>query len=182
MQAYDEIGTVLLRAREEHMLTVGDVAKALHIRPRYIEALEGGDMETMPNAAYAKGYLRRYAVYLSLDQEEILRRFDAISKEQSSSFFMPHSFSSEKRAHPQTAAMSGLFLFLLFLVWGLWIRPAHEELSLVEKVPEKIMEEPEKNVAESKQNPCLQAAIGVYPPCYWPLPEPPKSVMFAIKP
>jgi cytoskeletal protein RodZ len=183
MNGYRDIGEILAQARSEHMLSIGEVAKALHIRPRYIEALENGTLTDMPNLTYAKGYLKRYALYLSLDQAEIMRRFEIVFEQQgNSNFFTPHSFSREKRTHPKLAITATIALFFVFMIWAAWIRPEHGAAPLVEKVPEKVMEEPAKPAPPAPQTPCLAPAESVYPPCYWQGPEPTKSIMYLIKP
>ena len=50
------------------------VQQELHIRERYLEALEHDDFEQFPGLVYARGFLRTYARYLGLDAEELLAR------------------------------------------------------------------------------------------------------------
>ena len=50
------------------------VQQELHIRERYLEALEQDDFEQFPGSVYARGFLRSYARYLGLDAEELLSR------------------------------------------------------------------------------------------------------------
>lgn len=183
MQGYKDIGDMLARAREERRMTVADVAAALHIRPRYIEALEQGNLDVMPSLTYVKGYLKRYAGYLSLDLIEVLRRFELATQQDSSAFFIPHSFSHEKRVDSKTVATATLAAGFLLLMWAIWLRPAQDALPVVEMAPEKLMAmEPAEIVAEKQQVPCLREQKSVYPPCIWVRPEPTRSIMYAIRP
>lgn len=185
MQNYQSIGELLARAREERQLSVSEVAGALHIRPRYITALEEGDIAQIPGLPYAKGYLTRYAAFLALDRVEILRRFDMVEASTNTPhFFMPHHFSHEKHIDFATALKCLGLALLLFCIWALWMRPEHGTQSLVDTVPEKVMEpEPvEAPPALKEMSPCLQAQTALYPPCFWPLPEAEPSVMKSIKP
>jgi len=185
MQGYKDIGAILARAREEHVLSVADVAKQLHIRPRYIVALEEGNITLMPNLAYVKGYLKRYALYLSLDQTEIMRRFEMASAEQGNTpFFMPHTFSREKRVHPNTVVVSLIGIAIFFILWATLFRAEHSEISIVEPVPEKVMvQETAPPLPENiTLTPCLRPSKSVYPPCYWPEPEPTRSMLYQLEP
>jgi cytoskeleton protein RodZ len=185
MQGYKDIGELLAHAREERRMTVADVAKVLHIRPRYIMALEAGDIAAMPSLPYVKGYLKRYASYISLDIVEILRRFELASEQgHTSSFFMPHSFSHEKRLDSRHAIVLSLLALFFLILWAIWMRPEQAQVSVVEPAPEKLMEPKSATVSlpTDAQAACLQPQTGLYPPCYWQGPEPTQSVMHLIKP
>ena len=54
-----------------------DIARALHIRLPYVEAIEDGRYDDLPGATYAVGFVRAYAEHLGLDSEEVARRFKA---------------------------------------------------------------------------------------------------------
>jgi len=69
------VGEQLRQAREARQLTLEHVARATHIRVHYLHALETGDFAALPSVAQARGFLRTYAGYLSLDPESLLREF-----------------------------------------------------------------------------------------------------------
>jgi cytoskeleton protein RodZ len=72
-------GQRLRHARETRQLSVEDVANALHLSARHIEALEHEDLNHLPDPSYICGYLRGYARYLDLPAEELLDHFPGIS-------------------------------------------------------------------------------------------------------
>lgn len=183
MQGYRDIGLILMNAREERRLSITDVAKALHIRPRYIEALEEGNLEGLPEYAYVKGYLKRYAIYLALDKVEILRRFELVVEQAGdASFFKPHTFSLEKRVTPDFALISAAVLVLFLFIWALWLRPEQTTAQLVEQVPEKIMPAPEPPKPPIANNPCAREQERLYPPCYLELTaDIPDSIMYRLR-
>ncbi len=184
MQGYRDIGQILATAREERRLSIAEVAQALHIRPRYLVALEEGALEKLPGFPYAKGYLKRYAIYLSLDRVEMLRRFELVAQEAvATPLFMPHHFSLDKHIHLPLALLLAAAGFVVMMAWAWWFRPEHGSLSVVEPVPEKVMEPPVAvSVRSFASVACLRPQNGLYPPCYWPLPEPEPSMMTIIKP
>ncbi|MGC9468784.1 MAG: RodZ domain-containing protein [Anaerolineae bacterium] len=73
----DSLGVWLRRSREARQLELEDVVRALHIRRRYLQALEMGDYEAMPGPIQARGFLRNYARYLGMPVEDVLARYDA---------------------------------------------------------------------------------------------------------
>jgi cytoskeleton protein RodZ len=52
-----------------------DVQRDLRIKATHIAALENADAEAVPHRGYVTGYLRAYARYLGMDEEDVLRRF-----------------------------------------------------------------------------------------------------------
>ena len=71
----DTVGRILRRGRERDRLNLRNVADALRIRYDYLDAIERSDFDRLPGATYAIGFVRSYASYLELDDEEIVRQF-----------------------------------------------------------------------------------------------------------
>jgi len=69
------VGALLRESREQRGVDIEGVARALRIRQPYLIAIEEGRFKDLPGAPYASGFVRSYAEYLSLDADEILRRF-----------------------------------------------------------------------------------------------------------
>jgi transcriptional regulator with XRE-family HTH domain len=73
MQA-GEVGPYLRGLREHFGLSPQDVSARLHIRVRYVEAIESGRFEQLPGEVYARGYLHNYAEFLGLNPEQVVAR------------------------------------------------------------------------------------------------------------
>jgi len=71
----DSVGRLLRQAREHHGHDLPTVAQILRIRLAYLEAIEAGRFDELPGATYAVGFVRSYANYLDLDEQEVVRRF-----------------------------------------------------------------------------------------------------------
>lgn len=71
----ESIGKDLRQAREQLGLTLEEAERATRIRPRYLQAIEDGDLDALPSAVQARGFLRNYADFLGLDSDEILLRY-----------------------------------------------------------------------------------------------------------
>jgi len=70
------IGQQLREAREARSLTLEQVAHATHMRVHYLQALESGELSTIPSEAQARGFLRAYADFLNLNAEPLLADLD----------------------------------------------------------------------------------------------------------
>jgi cytoskeleton protein RodZ len=75
-----DIGATLREARERQGLTIADCAERTRIRAKYIQALEEEKYGSMPEQAYARGFLRTYAVVLGLEPDELVAEFNRKSE------------------------------------------------------------------------------------------------------
>lgn len=71
----NELGALLVSAREGRGLTLEDAERDTRISRRYLRALETGQFEIIPAPVYARGFLRSYSQYLGLDPQEMLGLF-----------------------------------------------------------------------------------------------------------
>lgn len=65
-------GAQLRRAREARGETIHEVAFALKLSPRQVEALEQDDFAALPGMAFLRGFLRNYARYVGLDPAPLM--------------------------------------------------------------------------------------------------------------
>ena len=70
------IGIKLKTKREEHGLSIDEVAEDLKMRPSQITSIEDGKLEDFKDLCYLKYFIRDYAKYLGLDEEKILDEFN----------------------------------------------------------------------------------------------------------
>jgi cytoskeleton protein RodZ len=75
-EASEIIGQRLRLRREARHITLEQAATALHIRFRYVEAMDKGDFDVFPSPAQARGFLRSYTQYLNLDAEPFMAALD----------------------------------------------------------------------------------------------------------
>ncbi len=68
----EEIGKTLRDTRERLGLTLDELARMTRIRKARLEALERGELDSMPSQAQARGFLRNYADALGLDPDALL--------------------------------------------------------------------------------------------------------------
>lgn len=168
MDDYKTIGRLLRTSREERYVSLDQASKALHIRARYLQALEEGNFPELPGVAYTKGYLQSYAAYLQLDKEEMLRRFELVEEMLAKQgFYLPEVFSKEKNPAPVILWGSMVTAVLLYMLWVVVLAPYYEPPSVVE--PFNLTSQPPDVdfVAPANDGSCLNAQFPLYPPCYW---------------
>ncbi len=69
-------GQRLKRARELHGLSMEEVARALNLSLRFIEAIEQDRYDLLPEPVFVRGYMRSYARLLKLDDGDVAAKFD----------------------------------------------------------------------------------------------------------
>ncbi len=77
----DTLGDMLATARRGAGKTIADMESATRIRGRMINALEKGEYDALPVAAYVRGYIISYAKYLDIDPEPLLKKYAEESAE-----------------------------------------------------------------------------------------------------
>ncbi len=70
-------GEYLSRERELRGVSVEDISLALKMSLRLVKALEHDDYESLPHPTYVKGFVRAYAVYLGIDEDDAVLRYEA---------------------------------------------------------------------------------------------------------
>jgi transcriptional regulator with XRE-family HTH domain len=72
------VGAALAHAREDAGMTTSQVSDATRVRRGIIEAIERGDMSSIPGGeVYARGHIRAIAVVLGIDAGPLLAQLDA---------------------------------------------------------------------------------------------------------
>lgn len=75
VQKLTEIGAHLRNARTQKRVSIEDVSAKTMIQPRFLEAIEQGHPEDLPEALYVRGFIRRYADMLGLNGAELAESF-----------------------------------------------------------------------------------------------------------
>jgi cytoskeletal protein RodZ len=69
------LGEWLRQQRDELGISLEQAEADTRIRARYLEALEAGDLDALPDPIVGRGFLRNYAAYLGLDAEQVAARY-----------------------------------------------------------------------------------------------------------
>jgi len=76
-----KVGAWLKVSREEHGLSLDEVAKVTRIGKNYLEAIEEGALAKLPSQAYTRGFIRLYALHLGLSPENALAMLEVSQTE-----------------------------------------------------------------------------------------------------
>lgn len=87
-------------ARGRRKLDLAEVEAAIKIRIRYLQAMENEEWDALPGDAYARGFLRTYAIHLGLDGERL-------ADEYRRSVATPGSERTPKRVEPVPTSARG---------------------------------------------------------------------------
>jgi len=68
-------GELLKTERIRQNLTVQDIAQALKLSSKIINALESGETEVLPAKTFIRGFVKSYAQYLKLDTTQVMNQF-----------------------------------------------------------------------------------------------------------
>ncbi len=71
----ETLGQYLKREREARNVSLEELSHGTRINRPFLEALERNDFNFFSQKEFVLGFLRRYARFLSLDEQDVLRRF-----------------------------------------------------------------------------------------------------------
>ena len=113
-------GEILKQLREEHKLSVKDIATRMRLDPRLIESLEANDLDRLPAAIYIRGYIRSYAKIIEADADSLVALYDNDAPEPPEIILeikLPTQASSSDKPVKAFTYLITLILALLLLVW-----------------------------------------------------------------
>lgn len=74
-------GERLRREREMRGITLNEIAESTKISRRHLESLEKEDFDSLPGGIFNKGFVRAYARYLGIDEEQAVADYSAATDE-----------------------------------------------------------------------------------------------------
>jgi cytoskeleton protein RodZ len=80
--AMGAFGDRLRREREMRGITLDEITESTKISRRHLEALEGEHFDQLPGGVFNKGFVRAYARFLGIDEDQAVADYSAASNEQ----------------------------------------------------------------------------------------------------
>ena len=120
-------GERLRREREMRQITLDEISGSTKIARRHLEALEQEDFDALPGGIFNKGFVRAYARYVGIDEEQAVADYIAADQEQTQpEVKFPLEVHKSVTLNPRRSRMP-IFLALLALVlilggWSIWKR------------------------------------------------------------
>lgn len=121
------VGEQLSAARKARGLAVLDIAQALKLGPRQVEALENGDWAGLPGATFIRGFIRNYARLVQIDPAPLMIQLDNVLEKPANSLSvpdgrpasMPHSGGAASRRDRAVVMAGGGLVALAALAYFL---------------------------------------------------------------
>ena len=70
------LGEVLIEQRKRKRVAIEQAAKDIKIDLKYLQALENGEYDKLPQGVYGKSFLREYCRYLRLSYKNLVKIYD----------------------------------------------------------------------------------------------------------
>src|ERR1700761_2917534 len=75
-------GDRLRREREMRGITLDEITESTKIARRHLEALEKEQFDQLPGGVFNKGFVKAYARFLGLDEDQAVADYSAVANEQ----------------------------------------------------------------------------------------------------
>ncbi len=98
------LGELFSKRRAELDVTIKSAEKATKIRSSYLEAIEEGRYENLPDNIYTQGYVKNYADFLGFDTAPLLNLY----KKERRAFEQQRAGGKEKAQRPQSLGLQPL--------------------------------------------------------------------------
>jgi cytoskeletal protein RodZ len=118
------LGEKLQQAREARGITISEVAEQTRISGLYLEAIENNDYRTLPGGIFNKGFVKSYARYVGLDEQEALQDYNRLIVEQQGSqadepkTYKPQVLTDEKNSSSLVTIVFAVIILGL-MTWGI---------------------------------------------------------------
>lgn len=168
---YTHIGAYFRDLREHYRLSVQQVSDRLHIRAKYLEAIEAGDMQALPGKVYTQGYIQHYAEFLGLDPQAVMEHYQGLEDGTGRERFKVTEPTQQQGIPAWRPVLLLLLLGLAaYIGWEHWQNaPGDEPQQRIEPVPERIRNKADNALLLTPKNrACL--ALNASPrllPCYY---------------
>jgi len=149
-EKFKEIGQTLKKAREQKDLRIDELAFNTRIRQIYLQALEEGQSEDLPEGVFVQGFVRRYAEFVGLDAISLAYDFGA-------NFLRLDSENNNQKSDKKSISIPLFVPYILLLaaaIAGLFyiLNPRQPAESITQNKVTEITSE-EKKLPDSSQSP-----------------------------
>jgi cytoskeletal protein RodZ len=79
------LGEKLRQAREERGISISEIAEQTRISAHYLDCIENDDYRTLPGGIFNKGFVKSYAKYVGISEQEALQDYARLVEQQDGS-------------------------------------------------------------------------------------------------
>jgi cytoskeleton protein RodZ len=119
------LGEKLRQAREERGMSISEVAEQTRISALYLESIENNDFKPLPGGIFNKGFVKSYAKFVGIDEQEALQDYAALIAQQGEDINdSPKTYRAEVLTdeNTRTSLLPTLLFSIIILglmVWGI---------------------------------------------------------------
>jgi transcriptional regulator with XRE-family HTH domain len=156
---FQKIGSILREKREEKSLSIIDISDKLCIRKSLVKALEDGNLALLPHEVYIRGYLKKYAQLLDINEDTL--GLDSPAKEPAE--IAVKNSAPQKPAHIHGSRHIARRAMLIPLVFVLIIaffvlNQIYKERSATRSTPDQIAQKSPVSTKQAKVNASVNAS------------------------
>jgi len=119
------LGEKLRQAREARGITISEVADQTRISPLYIESIENDDYRPLPGGIFNKGFVKSYAKFIGIDEQEALQDYLQLISEQEGytgeepKTYRPEVLTDERASSSSLPTIIIALVILGLMTWGI---------------------------------------------------------------
>jgi len=119
------LGEKLHQAREARGISIREVAEQTRISALYLECIENNDYRTLPGGIFNKGFVKSFAKYVGLDQQEALQDYASLVANQNINVddeqktYRPEVLTGNRRNSSMLPTIFFAALILGFMIAGI---------------------------------------------------------------
>jgi cytoskeleton protein RodZ len=120
------LGEKLRQAREERGITITEVSEQTRISPLYLEAIENDDFSPLPGGIFNKGFVKSFAKYVGVDENEALQDYARLVTQQTGSeenlepqTYKPEVLTDDRASSSNLLTIVFAIVILGLMTWGI---------------------------------------------------------------
>lgn len=145
------LGEIIKNKRSERKLSIEEVEKAIKIRKKYLVAIEDGDYDNLPPAAFTRGFIKNYSDFLELDSPTLLalyrREFDELKDKR----LLPKGMSSSEGTFWKITPTRVTIVLVVLIALGFFTYLFSQYSNLAGAPPLVILKPGENSVITAKE-------------------------------
>ncbi len=153
----ETLGQELKRRREEKKITLQEISDATRIGIRFLQAIEADDYSALPGGIYSRSFIKTYARFVKMDEEEALGRFRKVASSSTVEDEPTESFSSKDfQREPSQIFLVMTVLVLLGVIAGAsWLavqyfsKPGAPEVAPAQPQPQPAPAQPSPDIQQA---------------------------------
>ncbi|MDQ3634418.1 MAG: helix-turn-helix domain-containing protein [Acidobacteriota bacterium] len=121
----ESLGEKLRQAREEQGITISEVAEQTRISALYLESIENDDYRTLPGGIFNKGFVKSFAKYVGVDENEALQDYAVIISSQEGEnsdepkTYRPEVLTDDRNGGSMLPTIIIAIIILGLMTWGI---------------------------------------------------------------